>query len=83
MDIKYTILPITEIKIVDFNQLLENSSHTLRYNNDETKFIIKWKNDTPKFLPENTKVYSQKEMLEILEDSEWKEIPIISGTTEQ
>ena len=71
-DIKYVIINSSEVSSVDFSQVLEDSTDTLRYNNNKTKTIIKFKGETPSFLNGKTQ-YTNSEMLEQLETSEWIE----------
>ena len=71
-DIKYVIINSSEVSSVDFNQVLEDSADTLRYNNNKTKTILKFKGETPSFLNGKTQ-YTNSEMLEQLETSEWIE----------
>ena len=71
-DIKYVIINSSEVSSVDFSQVLEDSADTLRYNKNKTKTIIKFKGETPSFLNGKTQ-YTNSEMLEQLETSEWIE----------
>lgn len=71
-DIKYVIINSSEVSSVDFSQVLEDSADTLRYNNNKTKTILKFKGETPSFLNGKTQ-YTNLEMLEQLETSEWVE----------
>ena len=68
-DIKYVIINSSEVSSVDFSQVLEDSADTLRYNNNKTKTILKFKGETPSFLNGKTQ-YTNSEMLEQLETSE-------------
>ena len=58
----YVILTTSEVSSIDFSKVLEDSTDTLRYNNDNTKTFVKFKDDTPSFLDGKT----------ILNDSEIK-----------
>ena len=71
-DIKYVIINSSEVSSVDFSQVLEDSADTLRYNNNKTKTNLKFKGETPSFLNGKTQ-YTNSEMLEQLETSEWIE----------
>lgn len=71
---KYLILPITFTGSIDFNQVCETSSETLRKSVDETKTFIKWDNDTPDFVNslQNTEgPYTHEEIVQILQSEEW------------
>lgn len=71
MSLKYFILTDSELTEVDFNDILESSENTLRWNLDNTKFIVKTKGETPSWLEEKTS-FSQEEMLNITNTSDWK-----------
>ena len=69
---KYVIIESSDIGSVDFSQVLETSSDTLRYNNNNTKTFVKFEGDTPSFLDGETQ-YTHSEILAILNDEngEW------------
>mgnify|MGYP003150193038 FL=1 len=67
---KYTIITKDEVASVDFNQVLETSANTLRYNNDGTKTFVKFEGATPSFLDGKTQ-YTHDEILTELNKSEW------------
>ena len=72
---KFVIISSDEVSSVDFSLVLETSTDTLRYNNDNTKTFVKFDQDTtPSFLDGKTK-YGYEEFLEILNDEngEWYE----------
>jgi len=66
----YIIIDSSEVSSVDFNQVLETSADTLRYNLAGTKTFVKFEGDTPSFLAGKTQ-YTHSEMLEILAGEEW------------
>ena len=71
---KYLIFPVSQLDVIDFTQVLETSSETVRKSIDETKTFIKWENDQPSFINEFTYSegpYTHSEMLEILSTEEW------------
>jgi hypothetical protein len=73
-DRNYLILPVSELKKVDFEQILETSVEHLRYTKDLKKTFIKWIGDQPDFVSKlkNTDgPYTHEEMLEIVKDEEW------------
>ena len=70
MSKKYVIITASEVSSVDFSQVLEDSSDTLRYNNDNTKTFVKFEGSTPSFLDGKTQ-YNNSEMLTELNESEW------------
>jgi hypothetical protein len=83
-NIKYLIFDLSEIDKIDFNQILITSFDTMRKSLDNTKGIIKWVGDEPSFISSlNSKsiIYSNKEMLSLLNEPEWTPSNSISGTT--
>ena len=66
----YVIIDASEVSSVDFNQVLETSSATLRYNLAGTKTFVKFEGDTPSFLAGKT-ANTHSEMLTILAGEEW------------
>jgi len=80
--INYIILDCSEIDKVNFDEILITSIDTLRLNNDATKTIIKWIGEEPTFVSEllsKSVIYTNEEILEILNQPEWS--TPISGTT--
>ena len=69
---KYVIINKDDIISVDFSQLLEVSSGTLRYSTDGSKTFVKYEGSQPSFLSGKTE-YSHSEILAILNDvdGEW------------
>jgi hypothetical protein len=68
MNRKYVILNTGDT--VDFSEILESESDSLRYNVEETKFFVKFEGETPSFLEGKT-IYSHSEILAILSTDEW------------
>ena len=68
----YVIIETSEVSSVDFDQVLETSAETLRYNINPagTKTFVKFEGETPSFLAGKTQ-YTHSEMLEILAGEEW------------
>lgn len=69
MSRKYVILTADEATNINFEQVLETSSETLRWNNDNTKTFVKYEGTTPAWLEDKT-AYSKTEMLTILNNPE-------------
>jgi hypothetical protein len=70
----YLILNISEINLVDFDEILETSLETLKRSVDGAKTIIKWEDKKPKFINDlKTKEgpYTYDQITQILETSEW------------
>jgi hypothetical protein len=71
---KYLIFPVTELSKVDFNQVGETSTETVRKSIDETKTFIKWEGQDPTFISQLTNTegpYTHEEILNILSTEEW------------
>ena len=66
----YVIIDASEVSSVDFDQVLQTSTDTLRYSLDGTKFLLKYEGTQPFFLLGKTE-YNQEEILSILSGSEW------------
>ena len=68
---KYVILTASEVSSIDFSKVLEDSTNTLRYNNDNTKTFVKFRGDTPSFLNGKT-LLNKADMKAELFKEEWK-----------
>jgi hypothetical protein len=66
----YVIIDASEVSSVDFNQVLETSPSTLRYNLAGTQTFVKFEGDTPSFLEGKTAL-DRSEMLTLLANEEW------------
>jgi len=66
----YCIINSDEVSSIDFNQVAETSSETLRYSIDGTKTFVKFSGDMPSFLEGKTQ-YSHSEIRDILSNAEW------------
>jgi len=71
MNRKYVILEPSEVSSVDFSKVLEDSSNTLRYNNNNTKTFVKYTGDQPAFLNGKTELTYAEIMVELAK-SEWQ-----------
>ena len=70
----FLIFNVSEINKVDFNEVLETSSSTLRKSVDEQKTLIKWDGEAPEFVTTMTTKegpYTYDEILAILATPEW------------
>jgi len=70
MSRNYVIIEASEVSSVDFDQVLETSADTLRYNVAGTQTFVKFEGDTPSFLEGKT-AYTHSEILAILAGEEW------------
>lgn len=72
---KYMIFNISELPLVDFNEVLETSQDTVRKSVDQTKTFVKWNGSTIPMSVANliTKEgpYTHNEILDILGTTDW------------
>ena len=66
----YVIIDASEISSIDFNQVLETSSETLKFSIDGSKSVLKYEGDQPSFLS-GKQEYTHSEILAILATDEW------------
>jgi hypothetical protein len=70
----YLIFNMSEVDSVDFTNVLETSTETLRLSVDETKSFVKWEGETPSFVSDLTDTegpYSHSQILEVLSEEAW------------
>tara|TARA_R100000781_G_scaffold71709_1_gene44939 strand:- start:240 stop:458 length:219 start_codon:yes stop_codon:yes gene_type:complete len=67
---KYLTILVEQLSSVDFDQVLETSEDTLRYNNDRSLALLKFEGDTPSFLEGKT-TYDYEQIMEILDSPDW------------
>lgn len=71
---RYVIFNVSELPLVDFSKVLEESSARMIRSLDLTKTIVKWEGETPDFVNNLTTkegIYTLEEIWEILKDPEW------------
>ena len=68
-NMKYVILPSSDLSSVNFDQV-EESASSLRYSLDDSKFILKYQGSQPSFLAGSTE-YTREEMATIVNGSDW------------
>lgn len=70
----YAIININDLDNVDFTQIGETSSETIRKSLDETMFVIKWQTE-PDFIKDDVviplQVLTHEECLELMNTPEW------------
>jgi len=69
---KYVIINASEVGSVDFSQVLETSTSTLRYSNDDSQTFVKFEGSTPSFLSGKTQ-YTHSQIRTILDGEDWTE----------
>ena len=70
----YIIINITEIGLVDFNEVLETSQSTLRISVDGTQTVLKWEGSEPSFVANLSSYdgpYIHSEILTIMATPAW------------
>ena len=78
----YAVINLTDVGLIDFNQVGESSVSTIRKSLDDTQFVIKWEDGyTPNFINDSTVVpvqtYDHHGILELMATAAWsEEIPI-------
>lgn len=73
----YMVFNVSELNDVNFSEVLETSSYTVRKSVDETKTFVKWDGNTPesvKSLITKEGPYTHDEMSGILSTSFWQPI---------
>ena len=70
MSRQYVIIDASEVPSVDFNNVLETSANTLRYNVAGDKTFVKYEGAMPPFLL-GKDTYSHAQILEVLAGEEW------------
>lgn len=72
----YGIISATEIGLIDFAQTGVTSASTVRYNVDNTQFVIKW-NDTPTFISDGSvtplQTLTEAACISLMDSTEWTE----------
>lgn len=70
----YSIIDINDLSKVDFTQVGETTSNTIRKSLDNTKFVLKWE-QTPTFITDGTivplQILTHSECLSLMETAEW------------
>ena len=72
----YLVIKTSELGTVDFSQVLETSTNTVRRSLDGTKTFIKWEGDQPAFVSNLTGTegpYTNAELRAILDTDVWTE----------
>jgi hypothetical protein len=75
MEKSYLIFNLTELSLINFEEVLETSAETIRISNDGVKAIIKWGETTPNFIDSLTTKdgpYTHEEISNILLSNEWQ-----------
>ena len=74
--ITYITINMTEIALVDFNQVMQTSEETLRLSVDGLKALLKWEGEEPLFVSTLSSYegpYTHEEILVIMATPEWSD----------
>jgi len=74
----YAVINIADLDLIDFLQIEETSSNTIRKSIDNTQFVIKWQEGyEPTFIADGTVIpvgiYTHSECLELMSTPAWSE----------
>ena len=72
----YIIINITEIGLIDFNEVLETSQSTIRISVDGTQTVLKWNGSEPSFVASLSSYdgpYTHAEILTIMATAAWND----------
>ena len=75
---KYAVLELTDLDLIDFSQIEEDSKDTIRKSLDNTQFLIKWQEGyVPTFITDSSVIpvgtYDHHAILELMATPEWSE----------
>ena len=72
----YAIININDLSKVDFSQVGQTSSDTVRRSIDESMFVLKWE-ETPTFISDGTiiplQTLTHSQCLDLMNTPEWSE----------
>ncbi len=72
---RWVIFDASEVDSIDFSQVCEQNSNSLRYSIDDSKTFVKWDSGTMPSsvsgLSTKSQEYTHSEILEILKEDEW------------
>lgn len=71
---QYLIFNVSEINLVNFDDVLETSAETIRKSLDQTKTFVKWEGAEPSFVSNlitKEGPYTYAEILEIMSSPQW------------
>ena len=72
--ITYITINVSEIALVDFNEVMETSEDTVRLSVDGLEIVLKWEGDEPAFVSTLSSYegpYTHEEILAIMATPEW------------
>jgi len=74
----YAVINLSDLELIDFNQIGESSPSTIRKSLDDTQFVIKWQEgNIPTFIKDSSVIpvgtYDHHAILELMRTSAWSE----------
>tara|TARA_R110000868_G_scaffold79326_2_gene225958 strand:+ start:431 stop:682 length:252 start_codon:yes stop_codon:yes gene_type:complete len=74
----YAVVNLTDLELIDFNQIGESAASTIRKSVDETQFVIKWQEGyIPTFIMDSSVIpvgtYDHHAILELMATPFWSE----------
>ena len=71
MSRNYVILNASGVSLIDFDQVMETSTDSLRYSVDGSQTFIKYEGTRPSFLDEDDIDLTHSEILDVLSHEDW------------
>ena len=68
---RWAVIAAGDVSNIDFSQVLESSSDTLRYSVDGTQTFVKYEGSKPSSVPASAVEYTHSEILELLATEAW------------
>lgn len=68
---RWAVISADAVSGIDFSQVLESSSDTLRYSVDGTQTFVKYEGSKPSSVPADAVEYTHSEILELLATEAW------------
>jgi len=70
----YMIFSSSEMRLINFNEILDDNYETMIFSLDVSKIVVKWKGNQPEFVSELRTIvgfFNKDQMLDILRTPEW------------
>ena len=70
----YMIFSSSEMRLINFNEILDDNYETMIFSLDGSKIVVKWEGNQPEFVSELRTIvgfFNKDQMLDILRTPEW------------
>jgi len=70
----YMIFSSSEMRLINFNEILDDNYETMIFSLDVSKIVVKWEGNQPEFVSELRTIvgfFNKDQMLDILRTPEW------------